>query len=214
MLGFYLKKALGMALMPIPLVLVALCVGLFLLRRRPRAGKGVIAGATLFLLLTSWQPVADSLLAPFEDDYPPFDVRRPVDVVVVLAAVAGASALDELVQEGLVRHLGHSNFDAAQMREADAVGKEHAVLVIGARERPALAVREPLPRPDGRILLVSFPGPEDHAAHASPVVAATRSRARMAARRCSWHAATAAVTSSAICPSRSSPALAAARTSR
>ena len=84
MLGFYLKKVLGMALMPIPLVLVALCVGLFLLRRRPRAGKGVIAGATLFLLLTSWQPVADSLLAPFEDDFPIFDVRQPVAVVVVL----------------------------------------------------------------------------------------------------------------------------------
>lgn len=36
-------------------------------------------------------------------------------------------ALDELVQEGLVRHLGHSNFDAAQMREADAVARERGL---------------------------------------------------------------------------------------
>lgn len=92
MLGFHLKKLLGMALMPIPMVLVALCVGLLLLRRRPRAGKGVIAGATLCLLLTSWQPVADSLLAPFEDDYPPFDVRRPVAVVVVLGGCHSTDA--------------------------------------------------------------------------------------------------------------------------
>ena len=84
MLAFQLKKLLGMLLMPIPLVLVALGVGLLLLRRRPRTGKGVIAGATLFLLLTSWNPVADSLLAPFEDDFPIFDVRQPVAVVVVL----------------------------------------------------------------------------------------------------------------------------------
>jgi uncharacterized SAM-binding protein YcdF (DUF218 family) len=92
MLAFHLKKLLGMLLMPIPLVLVALCVGLLLMRHRPRAGKGVIAGATLFLLLTSWNPVADSLLAPFEDDFPIFDVRQRVAVVVVLG---GCHATDD-----------------------------------------------------------------------------------------------------------------------
>jgi len=91
-LAFYLKKLVGMLLMPIPMTLVALCVGLVLLRRRPRAGKGVIAGAALFLGLTSWNPVADSLLAPFEDDFPRFDVRQPVSAVVVLGGCHASDA--------------------------------------------------------------------------------------------------------------------------
>lgn len=84
MIAFYLKKVLGMLLMPIPLTLMLLVAGLLLLRRRPRLGRGLIGAAALWLALTSWHPVADRLLAPFEDNYPVFDLSQPVEVVVVL----------------------------------------------------------------------------------------------------------------------------------
>ena len=84
MLAFYLKKLVGTLLMPIPLTLIALIAGLLLWRKRPRTARGLVAGATLWLALTSWNPVADGLLAPLEDDFPMFDVAQPVDAVVVL----------------------------------------------------------------------------------------------------------------------------------
>jgi uncharacterized SAM-binding protein YcdF (DUF218 family) len=84
MLAFYLKKLVGALLMPIPLALIALTAALLLWRKRPRTARGLVAGAALWLALTSWHPVADGLLAPFEDDFPMFDVTRPVDAVVVL----------------------------------------------------------------------------------------------------------------------------------
>ena len=84
MVAFYLKKFVGMLLLPIPLTLLLLCVALLLWRKRPRTARGLVAGAALFLALTSWHPIADSLLAPFEDDYPLFDLAQPVDAVVVL----------------------------------------------------------------------------------------------------------------------------------
>ncbi|MEZ4327482.1 MAG: envelope biogenesis factor ElyC [Polyangiales bacterium] len=84
MIGFTLKKLVGALLMPIPLTLLALCAALLLWRKRPRVARGLVGGATVWLALLSWQPVADSLLAPFEDDYPMFDVAQPVGAVVVL----------------------------------------------------------------------------------------------------------------------------------
>ena len=94
MIAFYLKKVLGMLLMPIPLTLILMLAGLALLRRRPRLGRGLIGVAALWLALTSWHPVADRLLAPFEDNYPVFDLSQPVEVVVVLG---GCHATDNSV---------------------------------------------------------------------------------------------------------------------
>lgn len=84
MSAFFLKKVIGMLLMPIPLTLIALLSGLWLLNRRPALGKGLIAAATLWLALTSWQPFADRWLTPFEGDFPAFDLNQPVSTVVVL----------------------------------------------------------------------------------------------------------------------------------
>ena len=86
MLFFYLKKVIGMLLMPIPLTVMGLLLGLLLLKKRPFTGKSLILLSTLFLALTSWNPVADSLLAPFEKQYPKFDLNQPVDTVVVLGS--------------------------------------------------------------------------------------------------------------------------------
>ena len=84
MFGFYLKKLIGMMLMPIPLTICGILIGLWLLKRYPRHGKGLIVCSTLLLALTSWHPVADRLLRPFEDNYPMFDATHSVDAVVVL----------------------------------------------------------------------------------------------------------------------------------
>lgn len=91
MLAFYLKKVIGMMLMPIPLTISGLIIGLLLLRRFPKSGKSLIGLSTLFLALTSWHPVANQLLQPFEDNYPPFDISQTTDVVVVLGGCHNSS---------------------------------------------------------------------------------------------------------------------------
>ena len=92
MIAFTLKKIVGMLLMPIPLTLIALLAGLLLLKHRPALGKGLILVAALWLALTSWHPFADRWLAPFEDNFPAFDLKQPVSIVVVLG---GCHASDE-----------------------------------------------------------------------------------------------------------------------
>lgn len=84
MLTFYLKKIIGMLLMPISMSILLLLAALLLWHKRPRLSKAMVVVATLCLLLTSWHPVADRLIRPFELDYPAFDVRQSVDAVVVL----------------------------------------------------------------------------------------------------------------------------------
>ena len=84
MLTFYLKKVIGMLLMPIPLTISGIILGLLLIKRFPRIGHGLIISSLVLLTLTSWHPIADRLLTPFENDYPMFDINHPVDVVIVL----------------------------------------------------------------------------------------------------------------------------------
>ena len=81
---FSLKKLIGSLLMPIPLTLLGITVGLLLLKRHPKTGKALIAAAATLLALTSWNPIANQLIAPFENDYPRFDDTTAVTTVVVL----------------------------------------------------------------------------------------------------------------------------------
>lgn len=92
MFTFYLKKIVGMLLMPIPLTLLLMLVALVLWQQRPKLSRGALASAFLLLLLTSWYPVGDSLIRPFEEDYPQFDLSQTVDAVVVLG---GCHSTDE-----------------------------------------------------------------------------------------------------------------------
>lgn len=75
-------------LMPVPLAfLVALCgLGLSLAGYR-RTSRLMMAGAGIFILLLAWRPVAEGLLAPLENSYPPLlhpEALAEVAAVVVL----------------------------------------------------------------------------------------------------------------------------------
>jgi aryl-alcohol dehydrogenase-like predicted oxidoreductase len=53
-------------------------------------------------------------------------------------------ALDELVREGKVRHVGHSNLEASQVEEVDALAREHGwARPVTAQNRYSLLHRDP-----------------------------------------------------------------------
>jgi len=72
--------------MPIPLSLIAMCVALLLISTRPKIAKSMLLGAILCLGLTSFNPVANRLIAPLENKFPVFDIHQSVDVVIVLGS--------------------------------------------------------------------------------------------------------------------------------
>lgn len=83
---FTLKKYLGGMMLPLPLLLLLMAVGIALLwfSRFQRTGKLCVSLGWLLLLLLSLQPVADSLLKPIEDKYPTWRDAGRVQYVVVL----------------------------------------------------------------------------------------------------------------------------------
>ncbi|SQI89183.1 membrane protein [Klebsiella oxytoca] len=83
---FTLKKVLGGMMLPLPLLLLLMAVGIALLwfSRFQRTGKLCVSFGWLLLLLLSLQPVADSLLKPIEDKYPTWRGEERVQYVVVL----------------------------------------------------------------------------------------------------------------------------------
>ena len=87
---FILKKLVGMTLMPVPLSLLLILLGLWWFSRAPV--KSRLAFFSAFLLLAVSADPADRLIAPHESYYPVFDIEQPVDAVVVLGS-ASQSAL-------------------------------------------------------------------------------------------------------------------------
>ena len=83
---FTLKKVLGGMMLPLPLLLLLIALGIALLwfSRFQRTGKLCVSRGWLLLLLLSLQPVADSLLKPIEDKYPTWRGEKRVQYVVVL----------------------------------------------------------------------------------------------------------------------------------
>lgn len=86
---FWLKKVISFWLMPVPLGLSTLVVGLLLLRqpRRRRLGRGLVIAAVSLLLIASNKFVAKSLLRPLETVYPAMPefvagVPLPADLAV------------------------------------------------------------------------------------------------------------------------------------
>jgi len=83
---FTLKKYIGGMMLPLPLLLMFIALGLLLIwfTRFQRSGKIVITIGWLALLLLSLQPVADRLLRPIENTYPTWQGNQKVEYIVVL----------------------------------------------------------------------------------------------------------------------------------
>lgn len=83
---FTLKKYIGGMMLPLPLLLMFIALGLLLVwfTRFQRSGKIVITTGWLALMLLSLQPVADGFLRPIEDKYPTWQGNQKVEYIVVL----------------------------------------------------------------------------------------------------------------------------------
>ena len=83
---FTLKKYIGGMMLPLPLLLIIIALGLALVwfSRFQKSGKTLITFGWLVLLLLSLQPVADGLLRPIEDKYPTWQGNQKVEYIVVL----------------------------------------------------------------------------------------------------------------------------------
>jgi aryl-alcohol dehydrogenase-like predicted oxidoreductase len=84
----------------------------------------------------------DASLRRLRTDYIDLYQYHTPDKVTPLAETFGA--LDELVREGKVRHVGHSNLSAEQVEEVDAVAREHGwSRPVSAQNRYSLLHRDP-----------------------------------------------------------------------
>lgn len=85
---FTLKKVIGGMLLPLPLMLLIIGVGLALLwfSRFQKTGKVFISVGWLALLLLSLQPVSDHLLRPIENATLPGRVRKRWNILWFSAA--------------------------------------------------------------------------------------------------------------------------------
>ena len=63
---FILKKLVGMTLMPVPLSLLLILLGLWWFSRAPVKSRLVFFSAFLLLAVSAFNPVADRLIAPHE----------------------------------------------------------------------------------------------------------------------------------------------------
>ncbi|QDP01405.1 envelope biogenesis factor ElyC [Thalassotalea sp. PS06] len=82
---FILKKIIGSLLMPLPIVIILLALGIILFNRKPKLAKGFIVAGTLLLAIISFMPIADKLIVQYEQEFPVFHNQYgEVEYVVVL----------------------------------------------------------------------------------------------------------------------------------
>ncbi|MBK1646798.1 hypothetical protein CKO25_19580 [Thiocapsa imhoffii] len=84
------KSLVATLFMPFPLLLGLLTLGFILLAiGRRRLGRGVVVVAFSCLLLASWRPVADAVLAPLEDRHPPLLDPSGLEGVAAVVVLGG-----------------------------------------------------------------------------------------------------------------------------
>lgn len=81
---FILKKLISMWLMPLPFCCLIILLGLGVSFWRVTIGRAIVSIGICLLMLFSWQPFADTVLYPMENNYPSFNMKLPVEAVVVL----------------------------------------------------------------------------------------------------------------------------------
>lgn len=110
---FFLKKFFGLLLLPLPIIIGLLIIGLILLwaTRRRITAQLILAVATILLLLTSYSIFPDAALRRLENLYPPLDEGAlpgcGMQTVVVLGGghytCPGLSPLTRLSPDSLIR---------------------------------------------------------------------------------------------------------------
>lgn len=153
---FLLKKVVSFWLMPLPLSLGLLLVGLGLLvtRNRQRLGRGLIVAATGLLLLASNRAVSIWMIRPLEMTYPPTP-----------EFVAGAMVPSDLAACRAVVVLGGGNGDAPDLAAANR-------LSTAAQARLLEAIRLLRVLPSDVQLVVCGRGRPDQPSHAEVLAAA------------------------------------------
>ena len=97
---FLLKKVVSGSLMPLPLCLEMICVGIVLLwfTRKQKAGKILVSIGTILLTLLGNAVVSSTLLRPLENRYPSVDTapkgRPEVPTVKYIVVLGGAFTTD------------------------------------------------------------------------------------------------------------------------
>lgn len=162
---FWLKKLVSFFLMPVPLCLALLALGLIASgsTRGARLGRRLVLAGAALLFLFSNRFVSARLLRPLEDQYP-----------AVAEIAPGASAPDSIAACRFVAVLGSGNSD---MPGISATGR----LSASGLARIVEAVRLLRVIPDAQ-LIVSGPGSAGRPSHATVLAAAAESLGIKAAR--------------------------------
>jgi uncharacterized SAM-binding protein YcdF (DUF218 family) len=149
-MGFLLKKIVGALLMPVPFAVTLIFAGtiLTLLRRAKRTRRWLVIGGLAWLVALSNNGVADLLVRPLENQFPPIpELPAGVPVPAALAACR------------FVAVLGSGNADADGFSATNELCLEGLSRIVeGVRILRAL--------PEAK-LIVSGPGHPGHPTHAS-----------------------------------------------
>lgn len=154
---FVVKKLLGHLLMPLPVALALLTLGLLLrLRGRRLLGRGLALAGWLVLLVAGNRGVSIALTSSLENDFPPLP-PAPLAMPTPAAADAPAPATrfpegwpEELRDAGFVAVLGGGHGDAASLSAGQRLSPS-------ARARLVEGLRIALALPDAWLVL-SGPG--------------------------------------------------------
>src|SRR3989304_2759372 len=91
--GFIISKVLQSLLLPISLLIAVIGFGILFIKKHPRIGRTFVAAGLGFFYLFSIQPVADALIRPLENTYPPYkaSASSPDNIIILGGGVTDLS---------------------------------------------------------------------------------------------------------------------------
>lgn len=82
---FFLKKVIGLLIMPLSIVTLLLIVSLITFKKKPSFSFKCLLSASLLLFLSSTGYIADKLILPLENKYSSFTkLEQPIDYIIIL----------------------------------------------------------------------------------------------------------------------------------
>jgi len=91
---FVLQKMIWFLILPLPMALIIILIGLFLLNTRKMLGKSLILIGLMLLYALSLSSTADLILKPLESRYPPFLKNEKIAVDAVVVPGGGSTDLN------------------------------------------------------------------------------------------------------------------------